>query len=192
MSDFIFDDGSIAAKVLQQEIPNAQVVKVNSKKLEDWLNFISETGITKVYLHYCYEDYTPGLRAEIHTALRNNPNLRIICQYENNPRSDIEKKAVTIQIPSNDFIKEREMTKTVDVEKVLEDNKHKITNINYSRYTVGGNDSLRSQKVTRNEDLDKNDNFIARREQDIDDKPTVDPFTKKYNEFLEKRRRKKK
>ena len=73
-------------------------------------------------------------------------------------------------------------------------NSSNATATNYSKYTVGGNDSLRSQKFTRNEDLDSRDNFIARREQDIDDKQkySFDPFTNKINEFRDKRRRKKK
>lgn len=174
MSDFIFNDGSIASKVLQQEI-EAQVIQVKDGKLEDWLSLISEDGITKVYLHYCYEDYTPGLRAEIHSELAKNPNLRIICQYENIPKSDIEKKAKFKAIKhteiASDSLTPKELggheTPTEEFIKTLE--KTQQDKIRFSQYSVGGNDSLRSQKVER----------------------TEDPFIKKSEEYKSKRRRKK-
>lgn len=193
--NYIFDDGSISSKVLQQEI-EAQVIAVKDGKLEDWLSLISETGITKVYLHYCYEDYTPGLRAEIHTALSKNPDLRIICQYENIPKSDIEKRA---RLKKRLDLHDRSIAALENlgyIKQTLQENKDKIkfldfkstataasdnilkydasnvtaSNTNFGKYSVGGNDSLRSQKVTRSED----------------------PFIKKSEEFKNKRRRKKK
>ena len=192
MNEYIFDDGSLESKVLQHEIKGT-VVKVKPyTKIDDWLAEIinEDDEIKKVFLHFCYEQVTPGIRAEINTALSNYPQIRIVLQYENMDRRTIENKA-------KDYLDIRRMKEHIppsellpidepdDIAyKILEENKHKIKTIDYGKFSVGGNDSLRSDKVTRNKDLDENDNYIHRSEHQ-------NLFTDKINEFREKRRRKK-
>ena len=85
---YVFDDGSLESKVLQHDIPDAQVFKVKPyTKLDDWLAEILEEddNIKFVYLHFCQGDLIKpnvDIRTEISTALHNYPYLRIILRYE--------------------------------------------------------------------------------------------------------------
>ena len=154
MSEFVFDDGSIESKVLQFEIKDAKIIKVDKFDLNKWLSAIDKDDqIKKVYLHFCYDQITPGIRAEVNTALANNPNLRIVLKYENMDKRSIENLARQYKMTTNTMkynTKTNTVTKQdVEVDKILQDNKDKIKFIDYSKYSVGGNDTEVPSKSKR-------------------------------------------
>ena len=164
INKYIFDDGSLESKVLQHDIPDAQVFKVKPyAKLDTWLAEILEEddNIKFVYLHFCQGDLIKqdkDIRTEIATALHNYPYLRIILRYEQMDKPSIERRAANLGINVSDKIQviiptteDYDPNSKEDLVKItLEGNKNKIKLIEYNKekaqdygkYTVGGNDSF--------------------------------------------------
>ena len=205
---FVFDDGSINSKVLQFEIKDAEVIEVKPyTKLDIWLAEIPiKDEIQKIFLHFCSGDLIRqdvDIRTDVMEAQHKYPNMRIILQYEQMDRQTIENRAAKYGItldkfkavkhteiasdilspvaaggheePSEEFVKNLEQ-----VNKSLEDNKDKIKIIDYSKYAVGGNDTVVAPKT-----YDTNINLKELKEE-------KDNFTNKSNWFKDRRRRKKK
>ena len=160
-SDYCFDDGSLESKVLQFELIGQDVTVIKVKKydkLDNWLVDVIEEDdeIRRCYLHFCYEDYVSSpidIRADIAKALHTYPQLRIVCQYENADRASIKRRASNYGI-----------SLAVETDQIIQENKDKIKQIDYSKYSVGGESTVIGKS---------------------------DPFKFKSEEFKNKRRRKK-
>ena len=193
VSHYVFDDGSINSKVLQFEIKDAEVIEVKPyTKLEDWLTAIpikDNEEIQKIFLHFCSGDLIRqdvDIRTDVMEAQHKYPNMRIILQYEQMDRQTIENRARKYGITTNTMTyntKTNVATKQQDVEvdKILEDNKDKIKIIDYSKYAVGGNDTV----VPGPAQIPEKPEFPSFQ---VD----KDPFANKSNWFKDRRRRKKK
>ena len=166
---YIFDDNSLESKVLQHELSYARVIKVGSEyNLNKWLSeVIEETDeIIRVYLHFCSGTLVRpdiDIRTDIVEAHHRYPYLRIILPYEQMDRPTIERKAkeygITNEIKIGKVIAEdvisshqtggKEGISEDFVQALIEEHKDKIKEIdfkpNYGKYSVGGNDSLRSE-----------------------------------------------
>lgn len=157
MTKYVIDDGSLTSKVLQYDIPVAQVIKVGPYNLNQWLVDIIEEDdeIKFVYLPFCSGDLIKpdvDIRTDIATAMHNYPKLRIILPFEQMDKPGIERKAKNYGITTTVYeYKNDTMTKKqdVDVNKLIEENKEKFHFVEYSdygKYTVGGNDSVDVKK----------------------------------------------
>ena len=213
VSHFVFDDGSINSKVLQFEIKDAEVIEVKPyTKLDIWLAEIPiKDEIQKIFLHFCSGDLIRqdvDIRTDVMEAQHKYPNMRIILQYEQMDRQTIENRAAKYGItldkfkavkhteiasdilspvaaggheePSEEFVKNLEQ-----VNKSLEDNKDKIKIIDYSKYAVGGNDTVvPAVPINGVWPVSKEGKKIL--------EDTADKFSSKSNWFKDRRRRKKK
>ena len=204
VSHFVFDDGTINSKVLQFEIKDAEVIEVKPyTKLDTWLAEIPQykDEIQKIFLHFSSGDLIRqdvDIRTDVMEAQHKYPNMRIILQYEQMDRQTIENRAAKYGIPQwtekhDKIVQEYESKQQKEVviiprdpvDKIIEGNKDKIKIIDYSKYAVGGNDTVVPPKDKPNM-LMVGDNPGGR------ESINIDPFTKKYNEFKDRRRRKKK
>lgn len=161
---YIFDDGSLESKVLQHEYP-VTVIKVGPYNLNKWLSeVIEETDdVIKVYLHFCHSTLLRqdiDIRTDVAEALHNYPYLRIIMPYEQMDKATIERKANEYNIKVQKIIAEDVLSSAqVGGHEGLSDEfvkalqSEKIRNLEfqskYSKYTVGGNDSIRSEPKGR-------------------------------------------
>jgi len=118
---YIFDDGSRASKVLQNEISKdseyqVQTVKVEEfKNLGEWMKQIKDTGTkdntVKVFLHFPYEDYSVidknnkkrDLFGQVKSQDEKYGNLNIVAYYQNKHAGfiDEEYRALYPQEKSN-------------------------------------------------------------------------------------------
>jgi hypothetical protein len=150
MDSYIFDDGSLESKVLQHEYP-VTVIKVGPYNLNKWLSeVIEETDdIIKVYLHFCSSTLLRqdiDIRTDVAEALHNYPYLRIIMPYEQMDKATIERKALEYGI--SDKIKEIDFKSNKITAEEISRLYHEAKE-NYGKYSVGGNDSLRSEPKGR-------------------------------------------
>ena len=167
MDSYIFDDGSLEAKVLQHEYPGT-VIKVGEYNLNKWLSEVidEDDDVIKVYLPFCSSSLVRkdiDIRTDIAEAHHNYVFVRLILPYEQMDRPAIERKAAEYGIMPNlimstpehakdgrgILLSDKPVTKD-EIEKLMEENKNKIKLLdfkpNYSKYSVGGNDSIRSEK----------------------------------------------
>ena len=150
MNRFIFDDGSLAAKVLQYEVQDVEVIKVKPYiSLNQWL---ADSGILEendsqvfIFLHFTSGDLIRtdvDIRADVAAATHNYPNLRIILQYQQMDKPGIERRALNYGInPQLSKLIQENRDKAEQVDKIIEDNKEKfhfIERSDYGKYTVGG------------------------------------------------------
>ena len=198
---YVFNDGSLESKVLQKEIPDAQVIKVgpynNLNNLNNWLvDVIEEDDETKFcYLHFCTGDLIRtdvDIRGDIAAALHKYPQIRIILPFEQQDKPSIERKALNYGIKS-------------EVDKLIEENKEKFhfieysdyksegeiaekdkVKVDYGKYRVGGEDGVPAP-IGKEVASDT----ITPAETGGHEAPS-DPFINKLKELKDKRRRKKK
>jgi hypothetical protein len=95
---FVFDDGSIGSKLLQDELKeryDIKLIKVNPEDdLLTWFSPIDEE--VKIHLHFCYEDYLKDhekLRKEIQRLELGGYKNRIVLDYEGLDRKTMESRA---------------------------------------------------------------------------------------------------
>ena len=130
MNKYIFDDGSLESKVLQKEIPDAQVIKVgpysNLNNINNWLvDVIDEDDNVKFcYLHFCTGSLIRqdvDIKADVAAALHNYPNIRIILPFEQMDSPSIERKSKNYGI-----WQDNKNPNEPDIDKLIEENKEKF------------------------------------------------------------------
>ena len=194
-NNYIFNDGSLESQVVQHQVKGIVVTVPKYTKLDNWLGEILEEDdeIKIIHLHFCYEQMTPGIRAEISNALHNYPYIRIALPLENMDKRSLNNKAKALGIfevdPDYKLENVIESTKHPftpsgvvkdDIDKLMEENKDKIKVVDYGKYRVGGDYTQPIGKEVTN-DIIEPDNVVPN-----------DKFIDKIKEFKDKRRRKKK
>jgi hypothetical protein len=95
MTFYIYDNGSVASKLLKQEYKDAQVVKVSSKDLvENFTKFDPKKG--KILLPFTVEELVENneqLRREIQKVQQLGFNNLVVLPYEGSNTKDIEYRA---------------------------------------------------------------------------------------------------
>ena len=191
MNRYVFDDGSLASKVLQYEVKDVEVIKVKPYiKLDQWL---SDSGILEendkqvfIFLHFTTGDLIRtdvDIRADVAAAIHNYPNLRIILQYQQMDNPGIERRALNygISLPMD----------SDPVKKIIEENKEKFHFVEYADYKGEGF----KKELNPNAGYNSEDSFNIKnvnKEELGKNIPVSDmKFDKAREEFKDKRRRKK-